>query len=320
MQSIKDAAFSFHALLQKHRKVTILSHINPDADAIGTALGIYSWLKEQKYQVEVVNASKDIPLFLDFLPHFSKIKQRMDFDNSLIIACDSGSRDRLGYDLEDSVIVNIDHHSTNTNFGVLNIVDPSAVSSSEVAFQLLKSLEHPVSRESAIAFYAALVSDTRNFTTNNMHQGIFALASQMVGLGIDIAEVSQKMLHRRSLASLRILGTALQSLELRESARIAILKISQEDIKHSGAKMSDLDGVVDYAKSLATVEIAMMLVERKGEIKVSLRSKNVDVAGVALVFGGGGHNVAAGFEVKGNVMTVLVDAIIEEISRQGLLK
>jgi len=318
MHPIEQEAKAFQALLAKYPKITVLSHINPDPDAIGTALGVYSWLKEQQYTVEVVNATEDIPLFLDFLPSFSKIKRKMDFEDSLIISCDCGSVDRLGFSVEGRIIVNIDHHATNKQFGLLNIVDKEAVSSSEVAYRLLKTL-HPVSRESAISFYAALISDTRNFTTNNMHRSTFDLASELTSLGVDIAEVSRKMLHRRSLASLRILGVALHSLVLREDAQVALLTISQEDLKRTGAKLSDLDGVVDYAKSLATVEIALMLVEREQGIKVSLRSKRVDISTLALSFGGGGHAVAGGFEREGDTVEILSQLLLDEIKKKGLL-
>ncbi len=318
MHPIEQEAKAFQALLAKYPKITVLSHINPDPDAIGTALGVYSWLKEQQYTVEVVNATEDIPLFLDFLPSFSKIKRKMDFEDSLIISCDCGSVDRLGFSVEGREIVNIDHHATNKQFGLLNIVDKEAVASSEVAYRLLKTL-HPVSRESAISFYAALISDTRNFTTNNMHRSTFDLASELTSLGVDIAEVSRKMLHRRSLASLRILGVALHSLVLREDAQVALLTISQEDLKRTGAKLSDLDGVVDYAKSLATVEIALMLVEREQGIKVSLRSKRVDISTLALSFGGGGHAVAGGFEREGDTVEILSQLLLDEIKKKGLL-
>jgi len=310
-------ATMFKQLLQQYRKITILSHVNPDPDAIGTALGVYDCLKKQQFQVEVVNVTEHIPRYLDFLPHFGKIKQKIDFADSLVIACDCGSLDRLGFALKGREIVNIDHHATNSRYGILNIVDTEAVSSSEVAFDLLEKL-YPISRESAIAFYAALVSDTRNFTTSNMSRSVFEFAAKLVALGVDIAEVTQKMLHRRSLASLRILGVAIDSLELREDARIAILKISQEDLKRTGAKMSDLDGVVDYAKSLATVEVALMLVERELDIKVSLRSKERDIGPIASYFGGGGHVHAGGFEKEGE-MQLLTDEIIEEIRKRGVL-
>jgi len=317
MVEMDQHATIFKQLLQQYRKITILSHINPDPDAIGTALGIYDCLKKQQFQVEVVNVTEHIPRYLDFLPHFGKIKQKIDFADSLVIACDCGSLDRLGFALEGREIVNIDHHATNSGYGILNIVDTEAVSSSEVAFDLLEKI-YPISRESAIAFYAALVSDTRNFTTSNMSRSVFEFAAKLVALGVDIAEVTQKMLHRRSLASLRILGVAIDSLELREDARIAILKISQEDLKRTGAKMSDLDGVVDYAKSLATVEVALMLVERELDIKVSLRSKERDISPIVSYFGGGGHVYAGGFEKEGE-MQLLTDEIIEEIRERGVL-
>ncbi len=317
MSKMDHCATMFQNLLGKHQKVTILSHVNPDPDAIGTALGVYACLREQRFQAEVVNATKDIPRYLDFLPYFGKIKQKMDFTDSLIIACDCGSLDRLGFALEGREIINIDHHSTNSQYGILNIVDREAVSSSEVAFKLLERL-YPVSRESAVSFYAALVSDTRNFTTSNMSGAVFDFAGKLVALGIDIAEVTEKMLHRRSLASLRILGIAINSLELKEDARVAVMKISREDLRHTGARLSDLDGVVDYAKSLATVEIAIMLVEREDSVKVSLRSKKRDISMLASFFGGGGHRQAGGFEKEENMQT-LAEELVDEIKKRGLL-
>lgn len=316
MPEIQHYATQFQALLAKYQTITILSHVNPDADAIGTALGIYDCLKQQGYRVEVVNASADIPRHLDFLPHFGKIKQKIDFEDSLIVSCDCGSIDRLGFALEERAIVNIDHHATNQQFGVLNIVNASAVSSSEVAFKLLKAC-YPISKGCATAFYAALISDTRNFTTSNMSQDTFYLAAELVDIGVDIVDVTQKMMHRRSLASLRILGVAIDSLELRAEGKIAILKISQEDLQKTGAKMSDLDGVVDYAKSLVTVEVALMFVARKKDTKVSLRSKGLDVSTIAETFGGGGHRLASGFEQKNS--GDLIEKVVEKILEGGIV-
>ena len=292
---------TFDALLNGYERITIISHIHPDADAIGTALGVYHWLRERGRRVEVANASADVPRYLDFLPGFGKIKTRIDFDDSLIISCDCGSIDRLGFDLEGRTIVNIDHHASTVPFGTLNVVDSKAVASAEVAYYLLTDL-HPLSAQSATAFYAALVSDTRNFTTGNMNAGVFALAQELVGYGVNIPEVTRQMLHRRSLASLRILGEAIASLELVDNAQIAIMTVRREDRLRWGARISDLDGIVDYGRSLVTVRIALMLAEYDGYIKVSLRSKGLDVLRIARHFGGGGHREAAGFEVEGGTI------------------
>ena len=308
----------FSRLIAEHRAVTLLSHVNPDPDAIGTSLGIYHWVKAQGKRVEVVNASTDIPRHLDFLVGFTNIKHKIDFDDSLIVACDSSSVDRLGFDVAGRTIVNIDHHPTNPHYGTLNVVDPQAVASSEVAFRLLDPL-HPFGVDGASAIYAALISDTRNFTTGNMHGGVFGLAETLVNRGIDVAEVTRQMLDRRSLASLRILGVAIDSLELVRDARVSIMSVTQEDLARTGARYSDLDGVVEYGRSLATVQVALLLVERPQQIKVSLRSTGVDVVPIAQHFGGGGHHVAAGFETERMEMDALKEAILNVVDEEGVL-
>ncbi len=308
----------FDQLLSGYRTVTVLSHIHPDPDAIGTALGIYHWLKTKGKRVEIANATVELPHHLDFLPGFSKIKTKIDFEDSLIIACDCGSIDRLGFDLSGRVIVNLDHHPTNTQYGTLNLVDPEAVASSEVAWYLLSPL-HDFSQEGATALYAALTSDSRNFTTSNVTADVFALAETLIRHGVSVAHVTQQMIHRRSLASLRILGVAIDSLALLHDARIAIMTVTQADLKRTGAQSSDLDGIVDYGRSLVTAQVAMMLVEREQDIKVSLRSKGVNVAHIAKHFGGGGHHMAAGFEAHGVELEVLKRAILDVIKEEDVL-
>ena len=310
-----EHAQSLKRLLDAHRAVTLISHVQPDADAIGTSLGIYHWLKAQGHRVEVVNASEDVPVYLDFLPAFSKIKTRMDFDDSLIIACDCGSVDRLGLDVSGRTIVNIDHHPTNTRFGALNVVCADAAASSEVAYRLLSILA-PVSSQSATAFYAALVGDTRHFTTATMRREVLVLAADLVERGVDIGHVAAQMTQRRSLAALRMLGAAIGSLELVRDARVALVQIDRDTQHRWGARSSDLEGIVEEIRSLATVQIAVMLVERDEQIKVSLRSKGADVARIAKHFGGGGHRAAAGFEVAGSDMGAVREAILERIDRE----
>jgi phosphoesterase RecJ-like protein len=309
----------FRELLAAHRSVTVLSHIHPDADAIGTSLGIYTLLKRQGHRVEVANATADLPRHLDFLEGFSKIKKQIDYDDSLVIACDCGSIERLGFDLEGRTIVNIDHHPSNTLYGTLNLVRPRAVSSSEVAFRFLEPL-YPIPLPTAEAFYAALISDTRYFTTANVTAESFELAREMIALGVRPAAVAQAMLQRRSLASLRVLGRALESLRLYQEGQVAVMVVSREDIAATGARYDDLDGIVDYARSLVTVELAILVVERSGSLKVSLRSKGADVMGLAEAFHGGGHREAAGFETDAYETEELIEALLKKIDDEGILR
>ncbi|HHD73150.1 MAG TPA: bifunctional oligoribonuclease/PAP phosphatase NrnA, partial [Epsilonproteobacteria bacterium] len=203
----------FKAAIDRYRTITILSHINPDADAIGTSLGIYALLKAYGKQVEVVNYSTDLPRYLDFLPNFSKIKHTIDYADSLIISCDCGSVDRLGFDVQDREIINIDHHQTNQNYGMLNLVDPRLSASAHVAYAVMRE-SFPVTREAASCFYAALVYDTRHFVTNNVDEQVFSFAAELIAYGADHQRVALNFTQRRSLASLRILGRALETLTL----------------------------------------------------------------------------------------------------------
>jgi len=308
----------FHEMISGCKNITLISHINPDADTIGTVLGMYAWLKEQGRQVEVVNASEDIALHLDYIPYFSKIKKKIDFEDSLVISCDCGSVDRLGFDVAGRDIINIDHHTSNEQFATLNIVDAKAVCSSQVAYELIRHIA-PISRDSAVGFYAALISDTLNFTTANMHNGIFELASELVRLGADIVEATTNMTLRRSLASIRILSIALDSIELLVDGRIATMRLTRDDIYRAGASMSDIDGLVDYARSLVTVSIALIFVEYPDGIKVSIRSKGIDITGLANHFGGGGHQLAGGFCTKKTDIQTLSVKVLEEIKIRGLI-
>ncbi len=307
------------AKIQSAESITILSHLNPDADTLGTALGIYSLLKKDKTKrVEVVNASKALPLYLDFLPGFDKIKYQMEYENSLVISCDCGSIDRLGFDLEGRDILNIDHHRSNTQYGNINIVIGDYASASQVAFELLKKL-YTVDADTATCFYTALLSDTRYFTTTSVNQEVFDAAHALVDAGAKPDVIACNLTQRRPLSSLRILEKALNSLRLYSEAKVATLIVRKEDIEATGATVPDMEGIVDYARSLVTVEIAIFAMELDEGIRISLRSKSADVSQVALAFGGGGHKVAAGFTLKESGLEESIDTILKKITELGLL-
>jgi phosphoesterase RecJ-like protein len=305
-------------LLNKHEKITILTHLNPDADTIGTALGVYSIVKNMGKQVEIVNRGKKLPRQLDFLPFFSKIKTQIDYRDSLIISCDVGSIDRLGFDVDGREILNIDHHKSNTNFGLINIVDDKAISASQVAYELFKN-DYKITKEIATCFYTALVSDTQYFSTNTMRQEIFDIASELIKLGVKIDEVMNNIKQRKSLASIRILSSSLNTLLLEQDASLAIMVATKEKMLEAGSDIIDTVGVVDYAISLVTVEIAIFIIELETSIRVSIRSKSVDISKLALLFGGGGHTNAAGFEMENIEIEVLLEMIRKEIKNIGIL-
>jgi len=300
--------------------VSILSHVNPDADTLGTALGIYALLKSDKNKrVEIVNASSALPQHLDFLPNFKKIKHKIDYSDSLIIACDCGSVDRLGFDLKGRSILNIDHHKSNTMYGDVNVIVEEYASASQVAYKLFKA-HFDINADIATCFYTALLSDTRYFTTPSVNEEVFNVAQELLGFGADPAKITQNFTQRRALSSLRILEKALSSLRLHHEAQIATLLVSKEDIQATGASVIDMEGVVDYGKSLVTVKVAVFAMELEDGIRISLRSKGLDISKVAVAFGGGGHKTAAGFTLTQCGLEQSIDTILENIYKLGILE
>jgi len=306
-------------LINNYDKITIVTHLNPDGDTIGTALGIYGLLKDTGRQVEVVNQDSVLPMNLDFLPYFSKIKNKINYNNSLIISCDTGSIDRLGFNLKGRTILNIDHHRSNTNFGTVNVIKSDCVSASVVAYELFKD-EYPITKEVATCFYTALVSDTQYFSTLNVSKNVFDIASEIMSYGVDVANVVKNLNQRRSLASLRILSSTLNSLELDEDGALAIMVSSRNQMLEAGADLLDTVGIIDYGISLVTVDIAVILIELEGIIRVSLRSKSsIDISELAVHFSGGGHRNASGFEIANIEIEKLKLVIKKEINERGLL-
>jgi len=308
----------FQALLDSHPRVTILAHQEANADTLGTALGIYTLLKSLGKQVEVCCQNALLTKSLDFLPHFARIKRQVDFEDSLILTCAGSTLKSFGFEFGSRSIVNIDHHEGNLNFGTLNIVNTASVSSSQVAYELFKE-DFKINKSVATCFYLGLLSETEGFSTSKVTQEVFAMAAELLSYGIDLSNITQKFRQRKSLSSLRILTASLATLALHHDAEVASLIVSQQSLKENNGKAEDLEGIIDHAIALVTVEVAMVLVEHEDAIQVVFRSKNVDVAGLAALFGGSGQFLASEFiSEKMDVQTVL-NKILDEIKRIGLL-
>ncbi len=307
----KELADKFRELLDSHRKVTVISHIFPDGDTIGSATALFNSLKLMGYQVELVCRDSDLPLKLNFLDSFKRYKKKIDYSDSLVVTLDCADILRVGFDLQNRTVVNIDHHKSNTNFGILNIVEVE-VSTTVVLYKLLKE-GFAIDKNVAQSLYAGLLTDSINFTTSLVNSNTFKTASELIEYGIEPSFVAQMLNRRETLAHTRLIARAIESLELFENAELAILTVTKEDQKATGAKMSDIDGIIDFAIALVTVEVAILLVETGKSIKVSLRSTKRNVMAIATTFGGGGHKNAAGFEVKNATIKQVREMLLESI-------
>ncbi len=301
-------------LMQKSTNIVLLSHIDPDADALGSALGLYSILKNMKKNVNVVNYSKELAKNLDFLPNFEKVKNELPNKIDLIIICDTGNIDRVGFELPEVDILNIDHHKSNTNYGTINLIEPNAPSTSAVIYNLLMQNNVNIDKDSAICLYTALVEDTGFFKYESTNEETFEIAKNLTIFGANPHYVAKMLTERDSLAKLRLIALVLNTLDLALDARVAKIILTQDMLKQSGAKRADSENIANMVRAIATVEVSIFLKEENEGIKVSLRSKNyVDVSEIAMNFGGGGHQRASGFSYNSKDFEALYKEILSKL-------
>ena len=285
--------------IKEAKNIVLASHINPDGDALGSSLSLYPILKRMGKNVKVFNVTKPLPMYLDFLPNFDKVTDKLPNDIDLLISFDCGSFDRLGIEERPKFLINIDHHISNTNYGDINIIDPKAASTSQVVYNMLKANNVEIDKDCAICIYTALVTDTGSFQYESVNENVFEMAADLVRCGVKPDFVAKMLFQRDRLSRLRLLAKAYDTIELSCDGKVAFVEVTKEMLEITGAIKDDTDTIVNSVRAIASVEVACMLREDEDGIKISLRSKNyADVSKIATKYGGGGHIRAAGATIK----------------------
>ncbi len=285
-------------LIQKSSNIAIVSHINPDADTLGSSLGLFHALAFLDKQITLYNCS-DIPASLSFLPGIELVTREFPQGCELVISLDCGDVRRLGLKEGNYKILNIDHHTSNQLYGDENIVDAHAASAGSVVLKFLRDLDIPIGEKSALCLYAALASDTGFFKYDETDERVFLDAAYLSSCGANPSYVAKQLCQREPLSKVKLMSNILQTLQLRAGGKMAFLYMTQEMMQKCGAKSDEADGAVEKARSIDGVEISFFAREEaNGKLRASLRSKDsVDVNVLAAMFGGGGHMRAAGFTI-----------------------
>jgi len=282
--------------IMKRDSFLLVPHLHPDGDAIGSALGLYWSLKKLGKEVQIFNKTRPLPYFLDFLPGFQKIKDRLPTRFEVVITLDCGDFDRTGLPSRPPFLINIDHHKSNPLFGDLNLVEGGGPATSHLVYRLLKVNRAPIPKESAIALYTGILTDTGNFQYDTVTPRLFRDVAELVELGANPAWISRMVYQRVPLSRLRILSQIYDNLSLHFDGKVVKGFVTQQMFKETGATRDDVESVPNELRNLVSVEVSVFLREEEnGDIKISLRSKEwVDVSQIALQLGGGGHIRAAG--------------------------
>lgn len=299
-------------IIDNGKKFLITTHIDPDGDALGSALSMH-WVLESLGKKSVVYLKDQIPYRYKFLPAPSSITHELPKDRfDAIFVLDCGNLFRVGDGYEKlrglGTIINIDHHDTNETFGEINLINAGTCSTAEVMYRLFHSLHVPLSYKMAINIYTAIFTDTGSFRYENTNSSAFLICEEMLRLGVSPSYVSQMVYENHPKERFRLFGLILTTLETYDEDRIAIACVTQEMFKKTGTSREHSDGFVETLREIKGIEVAVLLRELdSNKYKASMRAKgNVDVARICNVFGGGGHKSAAGCTIDGNIEEVKV--------------
>lgn len=308
MQEPRELADIAQALLNA-KEVTVVSHVVPDGDCIGSSIALALGLKSKGLQVQVVNGDP-VPEMYAYLKGSEEIllPSSVQRVSDVVVLVDCTDLERAGSFLEGMLskvptMINIDHHVSNTYFGRLNYVQPSAAAAGEMVYALLRKMAVEITPEIATALYTALVTDTGSFQYENTTSETFQLAAELVDRGADLEEIRYNLWERKPLISLLLLREVFPTLSLAYDGQVAWMTLDKRTFDTLEANSEHCEGFINYPRSIDGVEVAMFFRETAlGEIKVGLRSKKkVDVNLLAAQFGGGGHRRAAGCVVQGTM-------------------
>ena len=299
--------------IKKSQHLLLASHCDPDGDAISSLLAMGLALDKLDKKVTLYNASP-IPAVYRFLPAVQRIvrqtKKAATYDAALILDCGNLSRVGEVYTKVNQipVIINIDHHVTNTGFGNIQLIDPAACSTAEIVYRLIKALNAPINKAIATSIYTGILTDTGSFRFSNTNQAAFAISQEMVQYGVKPYNVAQHVFGTYSLGRIKLLNLALDSIEISDNGKLSVMTLTNAMFEETGTQAEDVDGIINYARRIEDVKVAALIQEQKNggtnsdklrNFHVSLRSDGtVDVAAIAGAFGGGGHSNAAGFQVE----------------------
>lgn len=307
MNALQEAA----SIIRNGQSFLLTCHVYPDADAIGSMLGLAAILRSLGKEVYLYNRDP-VPDMLAFLPGSDQIQAALPadrrFDATLIT--DTAARNLLPREMPSAAMagptVIIDHHVGHDDFGDVVVRDTNACATAMVVLALATELEvNPVPVDASLPLYTAVVADTGGFRYSGTTPDTLRTAADLMEAGIDPWQVASHVFERWPMSRMRLLGKAINAIETEFAGRVAVLCVTLAMIEQAGANERMVEGMVEYGRMLDGVEISMMLWERRARpdeladsgtvTRLSLRSAGaIDVATVAAAVGGGGHRSAAG--------------------------
>jgi bifunctional oligoribonuclease and PAP phosphatase NrnA len=316
--ALEEAVEQLREAARDGQVVVLACHVGPDGDALGGMLALHLALDELGASSTPTWGEEPlrVPAPYADLPGVDDVVAPSDLpaEIDLLVTLDAASEDRLGtvaplLDQGVPTIV-VDHHVTNTGFGDVRLVAPSAAATVTVVEELVRRLGVRIGHEIATCLYVGLVTDTGRFSHANTDRAAMELGGRLMEAGAPHEELGRRLFETRSLGELRVLGLALGRVELVSDVALAHTHVTARELTEHGVGEDQLEGLVDLVRGVDVAEVAMVVKEAWDGWRVSMRSKGeVDVGAIAESLGGGGHAQAAGFTAERGPEGVLEDVL-----------
>lgn len=305
--------------LKSARLVGLAMHRGPDADSMGSAAAFAAFLEAQgiPYRFYCISGMPPDGQFFgidkrNFIGPGELGRTPFDY----ICTFDAGDIGYVGLEgiprlrptgfarddnKRNPFIVNFDHHSTNTRFGNLNVVDTGCASTTELMYEFFKMVKWPIPARTAGHLLSGLLNDTDQFSNPATSGSSLAMAGELLSRGITLSAIRGLLFERRGIKSLKLIGEVLARLRLNSNLGIAVTYIDEMDFDRHEITEQDLEGIANVLNAVGEAKATLLLMSRGGMVKGSFRTTrdDIDVGRIATGFGGGGHRKAAGFRIKG---------------------
>ncbi len=303
--SIQEVA----AFIKSHKYFLISSHTNMEGDALGSQLGFYFLIRKMNKHACMIIEEK-VPYGYEFLPaldrirHFKGDLKNVKFDCFVALDCSDLKRTGEVSSLaENKPVLNIDHHISNSNFGQVNWVEPNFSSASEMVYRLYKEMGVGLDKDSALALYSGILTDTGSFRFSNTSSDTHFAAGDLLNYGIDVAAIYKNIYGSIPYSDLRLLTRILPTMKMVMGGKIVWFEVPKQVLKKQDGIFFDLsETLLTFARTLKGLEVAVLFRENFAagrEVRVNFRSQGrVDVNKIANFFGGGGHKNASGCTIK----------------------
>ena len=305
--------------IKNSNNILLLTHENPDGDAVGSVLAMYHYLTSINKTVSVLLIG--IPPIFDFLIGDIEVITSSNLQYDLAIVLDCATKERISQSNNEisrcNTSIVIDHHISNTKYGNINYVDIDTSSCCQILYEIFKKWNVVFTSEIVNALISGMLTDTGGFANSNINRNTFKMVYELYDNGVNFHSLYDKLISKKSMAQHNLMKRSMDRLEFFEDGKIAFSYITKSDFLDVGAQLGDHEGLVDIGRNIQGVSVSIFIRE-DGDYRVSFRSNGkIDVSKIAIRLGGGGHVDAAGTKINlsfEETKRIVIDETIKELN------